>query len=188
MTATTAKICCTICRKEKITYKCEGCLKNFCFDDLTSHRQLLIKQLDNVEYQRNIFRQILFEQSNHLEKHSLIQQIDRWEKDSIIKIQQTANEAKQLLLKHTSEHINQIEMKLSKLTEELKQIREENDVNEIHLYRFKQKLKELEEQLHKPSNISIQQEDSFGFVNKIIVLISSSKSVRNTYFNFLFLL
>jgi hypothetical protein len=66
-------------------------------------------------------------------------------------------------------------MKLRKLTEELKQIRQEDDFNEIHLNQFKQKLNELEEQLNKPANISISQKNSSGFINKIVVLVSSSK-------------
>ncbi len=74
----------------------------------------------------------------------------------IVSLQQTAEEARQLLLIHIDENINQIEIRLTKLIEELNEIRKENDFNEIHLNQFKQKLKKLEEELKKPSNISIQ--------------------------------
>ena len=47
------------------------------------------------------FRQTLTEQTTNPQKHSLIQQIDKWEQDSINKIQQTAEEARQLVFKHT---------------------------------------------------------------------------------------
>jgi chromosome segregation ATPase len=73
-----------------------------------------------------------------------------------VSLQQTAEEARQLLLIHIDENINQIEIRLTKLIEELNEIRKENDFNEIHLNQFKQKLKKLEEELKKPSNISIQ--------------------------------
>jgi hypothetical protein len=90
------------------------------------------------------------------------------------KIRQTADEARELLLKHADEHINKVEIKLIKLTGKLKEIREENDFNEIDLNELKQKLKELEEELSKQSNISIQQ-DSSSFIKKISVINFSRK-------------
>jgi hypothetical protein len=58
----------------------------------------LSKRLDDeLENRRNLFRQILSEQSTNTEKHSLIQQINQWE-----------NQVKQLLLKYT---VANIEMK-----------------------------------------------------------------------------
>jgi hypothetical protein len=83
MATTTGKTQCVTCGKDKVAYKCEGCSQNFCLNHLGEHHQLLIKQLDDLENERNLFRQTLSEQSNHPQKHSLIRQIDRWEKDSI---------------------------------------------------------------------------------------------------------
>ena len=138
--ATTGKARCVACGKEKIAYKCEGCSQYFCVNHLAEHHQLLGKQLDEVENQRNLFRQTLTEQKNNPQKHSLIKQIDQWERESIRKIRETAEEAKALLITHTTGHINNIEVELTKLTEQLKQSQQENDVNEIILNEFKQKL------------------------------------------------
>jgi hypothetical protein len=80
-----------------------------------------------------------------------------------------------MTLKHTGKHINRIKIRLTKLTEELKRIRKENNFNEVHLNDLKLKLKQLEEQLNNPSNISIQQQNSSSFIKKISVLISSGK-------------
>jgi chromosome segregation ATPase len=173
MGTTTGKTECITCGKEKVAYKCEGCSQTFCFNHLADHRQILIKQLDDLENERNLFRQTLSEQSNHQQTYSWIQQINQWEKDSMDKIHQTAEEARQLVLKSVGDNRNDIEMKLRKFTEELKQIRQEDDFNEIHLNRFKRKLKELEEQLNKPKHISVKQENSSAFINKISVLITS---------------
>jgi predicted nucleic acid-binding Zn-ribbon protein len=167
MAASTSRTHCVTCRQERIAYKCEGCSGNFCFDHLADHRRALGEQLERVEDERNSFRQTLTEQAVNPQKHSLIQQINKWEQDSINKIQQTADKARQLLI----EHIGKIEIKLSELTEQLKQTRKENDFNEIHLNQLKNKLKELKDELNKPSNISIQQ-DSSSFINKISVVIS----------------
>ena len=106
--------------KRKTCSKCEGCSQIFCFNHLTDHRQELSQQLDEIEINRDIFRQTLNEQINNPKKHLLIKQIDKWEEDSIKKIQQTAKECRQILLQHTNEHINQIEINLNKLTDQIK--------------------------------------------------------------------
>src|SRR5271156_5025034 len=99
MAMATGKAHCVTCGKEKAAYKCEGCSQTFCIKHLNDHHQLLITQLDDVENQRNLFRQTLTEQTTNPEKYSLIQQINQWEEDSIIKIKQTADEARKLLKK-----------------------------------------------------------------------------------------
>ena len=129
------------------------------------HHQLLIKRLDDLENERNLFRQTLSEQSIDPRKHSLVQQINQWENNSIHKIQHTAEEARQSILKHTTQHLKGIEVKLTKLTEKLKEIRQEDDFNEIHLDRLKEKLHQLEEQLKKPSTISIKEDNSSSYIN-----------------------
>jgi len=178
MAATTGKTRCIMCEKEKATSKCSGCLEDFCFNHLVEHRQQLGKRLDELENKRNLFRQTLTEQTTNPQKRSLIQQINKWEEDSMKEIRETAEEARGLLLKYTTEHIDKIEVKLTKLTEELKQIREENNFNEIDVNELKEKLKQLENELNKPSTISIQ-EDSSSLINKISVIISSRKYFSN---------
>ena len=166
---------CLICKKEKATTRCHGCSEDFCFNHLVEHRQELSQQFDHLENQRNLFRQTLTEQTKNPQKHVLVQQINQWEKDSINKIRQTAEEAREMLLKYTDEHTNEVEMKLNKLTEELKEIREENDYNEIDLNEMKKKLNELEGKLNKPSNVAIKQDSSPAFIEKISVHISSGE-------------
>jgi chromosome segregation ATPase len=180
MATVTSKIHCVTCKKEKVTYKCEGCAQKFCLNHLVNHHQLLIKQLDEIENQQNLFRQLLSEQSDDQQKHSLIQQINQWEKNSIQKIQQMADEVRQVVIEHASKHMKEIEIRLTKLTEELKLIRQEDDFNEIHLNQLKEKLNQLEEQFKKPSRTIIVEENSSAFINEISVFITSvqGKSVN----------
>jgi hypothetical protein len=167
---------CSTCAKEKRVVRCEGCSQLFCFDHLPDHRQELSQQLDDIEVHRDIFRQTLIEQTDDPNKHLLIKQIDQWEEDSIRKIQQTAKECRQQILQYPSEHITDIEVNLAKLTDQLKQARQENDFNEIDFREFRQKLMKLSEELKKPKNISIQQMSS-SLVNKICVVVSSRKCI-----------
>jgi hypothetical protein len=163
---------CIKCGRGRATSKCAGCLQDFRYDYLTDHRRELSQLLDGIEVDRDIFRQTLNEQSNHLDKHLLIQEINQWEQDSIKQIQQVANECRHKLIRHRTKNIHQTELNLTKLTDQLRKIRQENDFNEIDLNQFKEKLKQLEEELHQSSNVSIKQ-ISTPLINKISVVISS---------------
>ncbi|CAF1338900.1 unnamed protein product, partial [Rotaria sordida] len=164
---------CFACNKEKLIYSCEGCSKKFCLKDLTEHRQQLSKQFEEIENDRNELHQTLVEQKQDLKKFSLIQQVDKWEEDSIQKIKQTAEECRQILIEHKNKHFIEIEKKLSQLTEQLKEIRQENEFNEIDLEQMKTTLATLAEELVQPPDIKIEQ-DSTSFINKISIFVSSA--------------
>ena len=174
MAASTGKAPCITCEKEKAAYKCEGCSQNFCINHLIDHHQMISRQLDEIEDKRNAFRQILTEQKTNPEKHPLIKQINRWKHDLIKKIREIAEEAREILLISVTDLLEQMEMKLNKFTEQLREIRKENDFNEKVLEKFKQNLTRLEEELLQPSTISIR-EDSSTSIPKIFVLTTAGK-------------
>ncbi|CAF1172580.1 unnamed protein product [Adineta steineri] len=100
------KTLCSICNKDKITYPCKGCSKEFCLMDLTEHRQILNAELHRVTNEYNEFKQRINEQKQNPHNHSLIKQIDQWEINSIKKIQQKAQDLEYLtnqLMKITQE-------------------------------------------------------------------------------------
>ncbi|CAF4339001.1 unnamed protein product, partial [Adineta steineri] len=175
MATSTNKLLCVKCEKVRATSKCAGCSHDYCYDHLRDHRQELNIQLDHIGNNHNHFRQRLNKYINNSQIHAFTQQIDQWEKESINKIQQKANENRELLKKHINEnrellkkHINenihQIEINLNKQTDQLRNIVKENDFNEIDLNELNEKLKELERQLHQPSNISIQNNSTSSFI------------------------
>ncbi|CAF0934795.1 unnamed protein product [Adineta ricciae] len=175
---------CIRCDKETTAVTCEGCLQLFCYDHLTEHRQELNKKLHHIALDCDHFRQTFSEPTTNSQKELFLKQIDQWEKDSIKIIQQTSNECRQLLIQHTIKNIHQIEMNLTKLMDEIREIRQEDDFNEINLEQFTAKLKQLQEQLDQPTDISIQQ-DSTTFISRIRVVISSGKytSSKNIHIN-----
>jgi chromosome segregation ATPase len=168
MATTPGRTQCITCGKEKVTSKCSGCFQDFCYNHLGEHRQQLSKQLDEIEGERNLFQQAITQQTASSQKHSLIQEIDEWEQQSIQKIKQTAEEARQLLVKYTNEHIIRIEQRLNKLTYQLKHSRDEDDIMETDFQKWKEELQQMTEQLNKPPNIEIQQ-SSTPLINKIQV-------------------
>jgi hypothetical protein len=171
MATAAGKTRCVICDKKKATFKCGGCLQEFCFQHVKGHRQELNNQLDEIEVNRDIFRQSLTQQIEQPNNHILIQQIDEWERNSIKNIQQTAEETRQILLNNINEYSHQIIIKLNELTNQLRKTRQENDFNETAVRHFDEELKLLTNELTKPSHISIQ-ENSQPLINKISVEVS----------------
>jgi methionyl-tRNA synthetase len=91
MATATSKLDCVKCGKERATLKCEGCSQDFCYYHLIRHRQELSKQTDEIEVNRDQFRQ------NNL----LMKQINKWEENSIKTIQQTTKECRHIVIQHT---------------------------------------------------------------------------------------
>jgi len=180
-TATTNRNLCDACGKVKGISKCEGCSKIFCYNHFGDHRQELNKQLDDVEVSRDLFRQTLTEQTANPARHTLVQQINDWERSSIKRIRETANEAREMLLEHTTKYISEIEFKLNKITDQLRQSRQENDFVETDLRQWKEQLTQLTNELSKPSNIRLQ-EDSQPLVTKLYVNTTSGKYTCYLYF------
>ncbi|CAF0737610.1 unnamed protein product [Adineta steineri] len=162
---------CYICQKEKTTYKCNGCSQDLCFNHLIEHRQIIGQQLDEIENDRDQFHERLCEQKQAPRNLALIQKVNKWEEDSVKKIKQNAEECRQMIIQHSGSHFTEIEKNLSRLTERLKQIRKENEFNEVHLNIFKTQLTKLTEELDEPPNIRIEY-DSVSFIDKISILVS----------------
>ncbi len=74
---------------------------------------------DELDNNRDIFRQAFVEQTmDQIQKHPLIEEIHRWEREAIKKIQQTADETKQIEKRNA-----RIEFKINTLTDQLKKVR-----------------------------------------------------------------
>jgi hypothetical protein len=173
MATATGKTRCVICSKEKATMRCGGCFEEYCFNHMTDHRQKLNTQLDQIEINRDLFRQSLTQQIEQPNNQILIQQINQWEIKSIKVIQQTAEETRQIILNNSNEYHHRLEVKLNELTNEIRESRHENDFNEINLRQFQEKMDRLTAELTKPTSISIR-EDSTSLINKVSVHVSGA--------------
>jgi hypothetical protein len=180
MATSTGRNRCVTCRKDRATLRCGGCLQEFCFNHLADHRQELNKQLDEFKVTHDLFRQSLTEQTTDPQKHAFIQQIDKWEHDSVEQIRQVAEEARQTILEHATEHNKQIEVDLNKLTDQLRQSREENDFYETDLRHWNEELKRLSKEVTNPSNMILREDTTSSLINKISVDITSSKFLCHT--------
>jgi hypothetical protein len=162
---------CFTCENETRTFNCEGCSNNFCRVCLPKHLQELDEGLERIEYDHDQFRAELTNQKKNPNEHSIIKEIDQWEKDSISKIKQAARECKDKLISLiNNEYFIEIEKKLTDIAEELEKIRRKNQFNEIDLNHLTRNLNKLKTELTKPSKIKIQQ-DSSPLVQKISIVI-----------------
>lgn len=84
---------CVVCENKSVSgvFKCEGCSLTFCLKHTNEHRQYLNHQLNRIilDYENNFQR---FREN--VKSSALLDQIDEWEKSSIIKIQEAAANAR----------------------------------------------------------------------------------------------
>jgi len=156
---------CYTCEEEITTYMCTGCSKHFCVDDLMKHREELKLQFHQIEDQRNQFAQTLNDPKNN---HPLIQQITQWERISIEKIRQTAEEQRNLIQQYSQT----IQVKLRLFTEEMQNTVKKKDFNEIILKKLQIQLEDLKNQLYQTDYIQIKQDSSSTFINKLFINIT----------------
>ncbi|CAF1267424.1 unnamed protein product [Rotaria sp. Silwood1] len=166
MATITAKTSCVKCKKIKNTLKCSGCSQDFCFDHIAEHRNELSEQLSQCEDQFNEVKIKIDEQKSEPQKNKLMKQIDRWEIESIEKIQQMANEIRFELSSCIIKFVTDLDMKLKQLTKQIIQCRKEDDFSDIEIKFFNEELKRLKDILNNPTDFKIEQE-STTFINKI---------------------
>ena len=116
---------------------CEGCLKALCTKHFADHRRSLGEEMDAIIYQHDQFQNTLNQQTTNSDSCPLIKQIDDWEKESIIKIQQKAKEIREQLLNLTTAHMVDLSKKLRNVSEKLKEGREHDSFVETDLQQWK---------------------------------------------------
>ncbi|CAF4213860.1 unnamed protein product, partial [Adineta steineri] len=174
MAMANSKTQCFTCDKEKITYPCKGCLKEFCLTHLTEHQQILNDELNHITNEYNEFKQRIDEQKQNRQnpqKDLLLKQIDQWERNSIEIIQQKAEECRKIAMGHLPTFFSNIEKKFNNLNEQIKQIHSENECNEINLNYLRSQFIEIKQELNNPLKVSIK-EDPPSFINEISIILS----------------
>ena len=166
---------CFVCNKQKHIFRCQGCSKDYCFEDLIKHQQNLIQQLQETENNHDELRQNLSELISDPVKHPLMKQIDQWEQSSIDTIKQIALQCRQKWRNYSNPFLVEMEKKLYDLAQQIQHINRENDIDETDLNGLKQKLEELREQINQPPTVSLQQQ-STSFINKISLRLPFYKS------------
>ncbi len=76
--------------------KCEGCVQTFCRKHVNEHRDMLSQQFDEIVFEHDTIQQAITKQNDEEnDYHVLLEQIDRWATDSIIKIERAVDAARE---------------------------------------------------------------------------------------------
>lgn len=151
---------CSTCEKEKGSVRCEGCAKLFCFKHLADHRQELDKEFEQIETNYNLLYESMNQRSEGPSQHVMIERINQWEQNSIMKIKLEAERARNLVVESTTGDLTTFKSKWQVLTDELRQNRASNNFVENDLNEWRQKLKNMKEELLNPEKIQIRDDFS----------------------------
>jgi hypothetical protein len=148
---------------------CRGCSQAFCIKHLLNHRGRLAEEMNIIIDEHDQFQHVLNQQIANSDSHPLIKQIDEWENESIVKIQQKATELRQELLQLTTVHSDDLSTKLRDLSEKMKEGREHESFVETDLDLWKKYLDYLIANFALPSTFSINRHHEIPLVNDISI-------------------
>ncbi|CAF3987842.1 unnamed protein product [Rotaria sordida] len=151
--------CATCSNKSAGIFRCEGCLQVFCRKHLNEHRDFLSHQLDEIAQEHDILQQTIVEnEDKHINDLPILKHIDQWEKVSIEKIQQAAEEARVQVKKLTS--LEAVSNELHDLAERLEKARIDDDYVETDLRTWTTILEKLKDDINTFSPSIFIQENS----------------------------
>ncbi|CAF0818110.1 unnamed protein product [Didymodactylos carnosus] len=144
------------CAKHIGIFACQGCKQLFCGKHSNEHRQEITNLLDNIMCEHDSMLQQLHQtMTNVLSQNSLLDQINKWENDSINSIQIAAKEARDIVEQIIYQKKEEAENDFRVLSSELKQRRENDDYVETDINEWKNELYRRREKLNISDNIGI---------------------------------
>jgi hypothetical protein len=156
MATTNAKKPCAKCSKGGGVTTCDGCQQSFCTKHFVEHRHEISQQMNNISQDHELFRCDI---TKEIPKHPFLTRIDTWERESISKIQATAETARMDLCQLLDRTKNYLKISVEKMADELHSCQQSDDFTENDLKRWAEQLKELRKKLDTPSTISIGNDD-----------------------------
>ncbi|CAF0790472.1 unnamed protein product [Rotaria sp. Silwood1] len=179
----TRKLCSTIsgCKQTAAT-NCEGCLQAFCTKHFSDHRHLLSEEMNAIISEHNRLQDTL-NQSTEPNSHPFIKKIDEWEKESIVKIQQKAEELRLELFKLVSMRNDEVLSTLQQLSEELNESQATDNFIEIDLQEWKITLNNLKAKLDSSSAFLFNVRDDFPLVQDISIMFTIENELFEQVFD-----
>jgi len=172
----TGKKQCATCSKSGGIMICDGCQQPFCGKHSVEHRQELTNQLDGIMQEHDLLQQELGQSSID---NSLLKQINKWEKESITKIQVSAEAARADLRQILDRSKEQISKACHDIAVNLRSSREADDFSEDDLNRWMEQLKELKLEITSPPSTKLV-EDKHSPIHLITIKYSTFKSTKPT--------
>ena len=155
---------CSVCRKIEGTSICRGCKELFCDDDFKDHRGMLINKLDELTVDRNELQEKINKTTSHNQSgNSLLSRIDEWQRTTIEKVKQAAEQARQQVLEIMNSKREEITRQFQTMSQRMKELRDKKNVVERDLAQLKQQIDQLNEdlkQLSQPPTVELNMKQS----------------------------
>jgi hypothetical protein len=142
-------------------FTCIECSQRICTQHGNKHEQIFVQQLNKLILD---YEQLKQSTESRCDQSPTI--IDEWERESIIKIHQMADDIRQELITRMEKHTNQLSSRLSELHEELNNAQKKNDFMETDLKTWSNRLDKLKSYLESPPSICLQDEK---FISKLSI-------------------
>ncbi|CAF0967912.1 unnamed protein product [Adineta ricciae] len=152
--ASTKRVC-GKCNKGAGTAMCYGCEQAFCTKHFIEHRQELAQQMEYIGQEHDVLQRDL---THDHSKHALLTRINQWEQESLTKIQIAAQAARTTLQQLLNRPKNNLQVSISKVTEELQSSRELDDYTELDIKRWTDQLQEFRKILDCPIPVNLEYE------------------------------
>ncbi|CAM4806764.1 unnamed protein product [Rotaria magnacalcarata] len=176
-TAISGKRPCSKCDKGSSIFTCHGCQQSFCRKHAEEHRQELTNQVETLGQEHDILQRDIDNDTTH---HPLLSRIDTWERESIDKIQQVANQARHDLNKFIDQTKQALKMTTNRLKSELQTSREAEDYTELDLKKWIDQLTQVRLDLEKSMNAYHLNDDVDDDQKSIIHFISVEDTQSTT--------
>ena len=131
---------------------CFGCEQSFCTKHFIEHRLQLATQMDDLTHQYKVFEQSL-EQAH--QEHPSIAAIYAWERKSMRKIQEIAEQARENLVQSIEKAKTEVHSSLRTMTTEFHTPEHGDNYTETDLQRWTDRLAELRVELDKIASITM---------------------------------
>ena len=153
--------------KQMAAALCEGCSQSLCTKHFLEHRRSLAEEMNGIISEHDQLQNAFNQRTSDPHSNSFITQIDQWEKESIVQIQQKASTLRQELLQLTVDHLKELSKKLRHLSEKLKEAQEQDNFVETDLQDWQKSLDYLKDELTLPSTFNLTQHNRNALVQDI---------------------
>ena len=144
---------------------CDRCDQTYCDKHINEHRQQLANELTDIDNEYDLIQQEIRQSPN---RHSLLKSIDKWEKESIVKIQTAAETAREELQQMVNDSKERLTTACRDIVEGLRSSREIGDYCSNDLTRAMQQLKQLRTKVAAPLTVKLG-EDKKSVIHLIAV-------------------
>ena len=173
---------CGTCGQVAGIFTCRGCSESFCLRHTNEHRDVIDKQMNQIMQTHNQFKKTMVDQTTEQLCQSFLQQIERWEQQSMSKIRQVAKDVREHVLTTVRQRTDNFKEKLALLTQQLNRAKQDGEYFENDIRDWSERLHKLQEAFQEQQKMQICNEKSTTpFISKISISDMSDGAFTPSY-------